>query len=498
MGIRSVIYRTWSGKRVEKVAKASSRPVEAQSQALLKLVDKAKNTKFGLDHGFKSIKTIKDFQSQVPVRNYEQARSYFDQIVKGKTDITWPGKPLYLAKTSGTTSGAKYIPITKDSLHNFVTGGRDALLHFGKATGHYEFVEGKMLFLSGSPELEANEAGMVVGRLSGITHLIIPNYVRKNRLPSFPVNKIEDWEEKVDQVLAEAMNEDLRLMSGIPPWVQMFFERLEEKTGKLPREQWPNLQAFVHGGVDFAPYASIFDRFFKQEVPIWETYAASEGFISYQSTLEDGMLLLTDLGIFFEFIPLEEVGTENPSRLSIGEVELNKQYAIILTTAAGLWAYDIGDVVKFVSLDPPKIKVTGRVKHFISAFGEHVIGEEVNRAMTIASAIQMADVNEYTVGPFISERKGESYHEWMIEFAREPNNLKEFSRILDMEIRRQNAYYEDLRAGSLLQPAKVTSVSINAFRDYMKSIGKLGGQNKIPRLSNDRKIVDALNKYRKN
>ena len=498
MGIRIFIYRKWAALRVKQVKKISARPIEAQQKTLQQLIAKARNTEFGRDHNFDSITTVKDFQREVPVRNYEQARKYFDRIVEGKPNISWPGVPLYLAKTSGTTSGAKYIPITKDIVSNLIGGARDGLLHFGQATGKNEFVEGKMLFLSGSPELVTNEYGMKIGRLSGITHLIIPSWIRKNRLPSFKTNVIEDWETKVDEVLEEAMQEDLRLMSGIPPWVQMFFERLEQKTGKLPLEQWPKLDGFIHGGVDFAPYRGIFARFFKENVPIWETYAASEGFFSFQDTLEDGMLLVTYRGIFFEFIPLEHFHDESPPRLTLGEVEIGKPYALILSSMAGLWAYDIGDVVKFVSLDPPRIKVSGRVKHFISAFGEHVIGEEVNRAMTAATNGQDCEVNEYTVAPFISREAGESFHEWLVEFARLPEDLAAFSQTLDEELRRQNAYYEDLRAGSMLKPVQVTPIEINGFRNYMKSIGKLGGQNKIPRLSNNRKIAEALHKYRKN
>ena len=497
MSLKASIFKWWSALRINRMEKRAGYAQEDQLRTLRNLLDKAKYTQFGKDHGFESIQTVAQFQEKVPVRDYEAAKNYFDQTVKGVPDVLWPGVPLYFGKTSGTTSGAKYIPITRDSVKNFIHAALESLMGLGVYRKDAGFVEGKMLFLSGSPQLDENEHGMKIGRLSGISHVIVPGYAKKNRLPSLAINEISDWETKVEKVLEEAMQEDLRLISGIPSWILMFFEKLKERTGKLPVDQWPNLVAYVHGGVNFEPYETVFEEYFQGKVTCWETYPASEGFLGIQMDDSGGMRLVLNQGIFYEFIPLEEAHQENPTRFTVGEVKQNQQYAIILTTSAGLWAYHLGDVVRFTSLNPPRIKVTGRVKHFISAFGEHVIGEEVDAAMVATLEGIPAEVNEYTVAPFLATEAGESYHEWLVEFKSEPEDINVFSQQLDQEMRKQNAYYEDLRTGNILRQVKVTPLFTYAFRNYMKSIGKLGGQNKIPRLSNDRKIADALYKYRK-
>jgi phenylacetate-coenzyme A ligase PaaK-like adenylate-forming protein len=411
--------------------------------------------------------------------------------------VSWPGKPLYLAKTSGTTSGAKYIPITKASIRKQIKGAQDALFCYMAETGNASFLDGKMMFLSGSPEIETNEHGLKTGRLSGIVNHFVPQYLQKNRVPTYAVNVIEDWEEKVHQIVQQIKDQDLRLISGIPPWVQMLFEELEHQTGQQPLEAWPNLQLFVQGGVDFQPYHPIFDQYFGSQVAISEVYPASEGFFAIQDSQEDeGLLLMPDYGIFFEFIPLEQYGREEAPRLTLDEVEVGQQYALILSSNAGLWAYDIGDTVKFTSVNPWKIRVSGRVKHFISAFGEHVISEEVNQAIMDAAHATGAKIREFTVAPLIKEQKGDSAHEWLIEFEKEPDDLEQFTRTLDDSVRRQNSYYEDLRSGNILRQNLVWRLQTDASREYMKSQGKLGGQNKFPRLSNDRKIADFLYQFR--
>ncbi|MEL6842590.1 MAG: GH3 auxin-responsive promoter family protein, partial [Bacteroidota bacterium] len=318
-------------------------------------------------------------------------------------------------------------------------------------------------------------------------------YLLKNRVPSYEANIIEDWESKVSTIVGEIHDQDLRLISGIPPWVQMLFEQLEAQTGKQPLEAWPNLQLFVQGGVDFQPYERIFERYFEGKVANSEVFPASEGFFAIQDRqVDNGLLLMPNYGIFFEFIPLSEYGKADARRLSLGEVEVGEQYALILSSNAGLWAYDIGDTVKFTSVDPWRLRVSGRVKHFISAFGEHVISEEVNQAMIEACEATGAKIQEFTVAPMIRELKGESAHEWLIEFDKEPDDLDRFQQVLDLSVQRQNAYYADLREGNILRLAELVPLRLGASREYMKSIGKLGGQNKFPRLSNDRKIADAL------
>lgn len=493
MGIKTFAGIAWAKYRASQIHRNKSRAVEIQTHTFQTLIQKARHTVFGKNHHFHLIKSYRDFQQAIPVRDYELSRPWLDRIYHGESDITWPGKPLYLAKTSGTTSGTKYIPITRDSIKNQIGGARDTLMMYMAETGNANFLDGKMMFLSGSPEIEHNDYGIKTGRLSGIVNHFVPAYLQRNRVPSYETNIIEDWETKVKTIVSQVSQQDLRLISGIPPWVQMLFEELENQTGKQPLEAWPNLSLFVQGGVDFQPYQPIFDKYFQGKVDIAELYPASEGFFAIQETQHDnGLLLMPDYGVFYEFIPLEEYGNPQPTRLTLGEVEIDKQYALIISTNSGLWAYDIGDTVKFTSVNPWKIRVSGRVKHFISAFGEHVISEEVNAAIMEASQITGAAFQEFTVAPLLSHEKGASAHEWLIEFVHPPDNFERFTIVLDESLRKKNAYYNDLREGNILRMAQVKRLKINACRDYMKSIGKLGGQNKFPRLSNNRDIADVL------
>ncbi len=496
MGIKSFAALQIARFRARQIQQESKRACFWQQKTFGQLLAKAQHTQFGKDHHFSDIRTHADFISAVPVRSYEAAKPYFDRIYQGEPDVSWPGKPIYLAKTSGTTSGAKYIPLTKVSIRNQIAAARDALLLYAAETGNASFFDGKMMFLSGSPEIEMNNHGLKVGRLSGIVNHFVPGVLLSNRVPTYETNCIEDWEDKVKAIASEVHDKDLRLISGIPPWVQMFFEELEASHGKSPLGAWPNLSIFVQGGVDFNPYRPIFDKYLGDSVDMVEVYPASEGFFAIQnSQADDGLLLLPRNGVFYEFIPLNQYGSENAPRLGLEEVELGEQYAMIISTNAGLWAYDIGDTVKFVSLDPYKIRVSGRVKHFLSAFGEHVISEEVNFAIMEAVKQAGGEFQEFTVAPSIQKDKGDSCHEWLIEFVNRPDDLAYFSEVLDQKLQAKNPYYQDLRSGNILQRAKITPLKVGASREYMKSVGKLGGQNKFPRLSNDRKLADALAPY---
>lgn len=462
---------------------------------------RAANTRFGREHDFEAVLRDRNpaaaFRKAVPVRDYEALRPRFERAADGAPDELWTGKPLYLAKTSGTTGGTKYLPLTRDSVPHHVRGARDALLFHIHRSGNSAFLDGKMMFLSGSPALETNPAGIRVGRLSGIAQHFVPKYLQSNRLPAFETNCIEDWEEKIAKIVRETANQDLRLISGIPPWVQMFFETLKATTGKSPAEQWPELSVFVHGGVDYSAYKETFERSLGKRVDVVEVYPASEGFIAVQDAgPDDGLLLGLDYGAYFEFVPVEEYGKPEAHRLCADEVETDVQYAVVLTTDAGLWAYDLGDTVRFTSLRPLRLKVTGRVKHFISAFGEHVIAEEVNAAMLAALEECGGEVAEFTVAPLVSEH--ESRHEWWVEFVRKPDDLNRFAAALDSALVRRNPYYRDLREGNILRPAGLVVLKTDACRNYMKSVGKLGGQNKFPRLTNDRKLADALKAYIEN
>ncbi len=496
MSLKSFIGSVWAKNRYRRIKREADEALILQARTLAYLLRTSQRTQFGKEHHFNRIKTYEDFVSRVPIRNYEAFKPYIDKVYKGEEHILWPGLPLYLAKTSGTTSGAKYIPISKDAIQMQIRAARDALLCYLAETGKGKFLDGKMMFLSGSPELDTNEFGMKIGRLSGIVNHFVPSYLQRNKVPTYTTNCIDDWEEKVSTIVKEVIPQDLRLISGIPPWVQMFFEEAEAQTGKKPLTIWPNLQLFVQGGVNFEPYRAIFNKYFNEKVDLLEVYPASEGFFAFQHQQADrGLLLMPNYGIFYEFIPLSEYGKEHPTRLPLAKVELEVPYAIIITTNAGLFAYDIGDTVTFISKDPYKLRVSGRVKHFISAFGEHVIAEEVEHAISEAINITQAEVVEFTVAPFIHELKGKSAHEWFIEFATMPKDLAAFSAKLDQALRDKNIYYDDLRRGNILQPAIVNVLTPQATRNYMKTKGKLGGQNKFPRLSNHRKIAEALTPY---
>ncbi|MDN3675394.1 GH3 auxin-responsive promoter family protein [Flavobacterium branchiarum] len=494
MSIKSVAAKIFASKIYNKTQSWAKKPVETQQKVFKNLIKAAKHTEFGKDHHFDRIKTFEDFKKQVPVRDYEDLKSYIAKVQLGESDILWKGKPLYFAKTSGTTSGAKYIPLTKESMPYHIEASRNAILHYIHETGKTDFVDGKMIFLQGSPEL-VEKNGIKLGRLSGIAAHFVPKYLQKNRMPSWETNCIEDWETKINAIVDETIDKNMTIISGIPSWVQMYFERLEERSGKKVGDLFKNFNLFIYGGVNYEPYRAKFENLIGRKVDSIELFPASEGFFAYQdSQKEKGMLLLLNSGIFYEFIKTEEFFNDNPQRLTIGEVELGVNYVLIISTNAGLWGYNIGDTVKFTSLYPHRVIVSGRIKHYISAFGEHVIGNEVENAMKAAMENTDVRINEFTVAPQINPTEGLPYHEWLIEFENEPENIVTFAEAIDNAMRKQNIYYDDLITGNILQKVVITKVAKNGFQDYMKSQGKLGGQNKIPRLSNNRDIADALKK----
>lgn len=469
-------------------------PVKAQQDTFQKLIASGSKTLFGKDHSFSSIAQPSDFAMQVPVRDYEGLRSYVDRIVAGEEDILWPGKPIYFSKTSGTTSGAKYIPITEESMPTHITAARDALLTYIHYTGKADFLKGKQIFVQGSPELDYKN-GIALGRLSGIVAHYVPSYLQKSSMPSWETNCIEDWEEKVEAIVAETIPENMTLIGGIPSWVQMYFEKIKSQTNQDVGALFKNFSLFVYGGVNFEPYKSVFKNLIGRSVDTLELFPASEGFFAYQDIPnQEGLLLLLNNGIFYEFIRVDEIQQENPKRYTLGEVEIGVNYALIISTTAGLWAYNIGDTVRFVSTAPYRLVVTGRIKHFISAFGEHVIGKEVETALKTATEGTPIRVREFTVAPQVKPETGLPYHEWCIEFDQAPEDMVAFETALDAEMEKQNVYYQDLIQGKVLRKLVVKPIIKQGFEKYMKSIGKLGGQNKVPRLANDRKIADALYK----
>jgi len=495
MTIKGFLSKLVARKIVNQTKKWSKTPLETQQKVFKKLIKTAQKTIFGKEHKFNEIYSFEDFAKNVPIRDYEQIKSYIEQIINGQNNVLWNGKPLYLAKTSGTTSGTKYIPLTKESLPTHIKATRDAIFHYIHQTKKTDFIDGKMIFLQGSPKLEEKN-GIKIGRLSGIVAHYVPKYLQKNRLPSYPTNCIEDWETKIQAIIQETLHQKMTLISGIPPWVQMYFEKINERTNKKISEVFKDFGLFIYGGVNYEPYRTKFENIIGKKIDSIELFPASEGFFAYQdSQIENGMLLLLDNGIFYEFVKVDEFYRENPKRYTIEEVEIGINYVMIISTNAGLWAYNLGDTIEFVSKDPHRIIVTGRIKHFISAFGEHVITKEVEQALRNTLHGTTISVNEFTIAPQVNPESGLPYHQWFIEFGTEPENIEELALKLDGEMRKQNSYYDDLISGNILRSLVITKVGHNGFQNYMKSIGKLGGQNKIPRLTNDRKIAEKLIKY---
>ena len=492
LSLKSALAKPFAKHIYKKVQKWANNPIETQNKVFQDLISEATSTQFGKDHDFVSINNHEDFLKRVPVRDYEALKPYVEKMVAGEEDILWKGKPIYFAKTSGTTSGSKYIPITKESMPSHVEAARNAILFYIHETGNSKFVDGKMIFLQGSPVLN-EQNGVQLGRLSGIVAHYVPKYLQKNRLPSWKTNCIEDWETKVDAIVEETLPKNMTIISGIPSWVQMYFEKLQQKTGKKVGDIFKNFNLFIFGGVNYEPYRAKFENLIGRKVDSIELYPASEGFFAFQDKQnEKGMLLQLNSGIFYEFIKADEFFDENPKRITVKDVEVGINYVMIISTNAGLWAYNIGDTVQFTSTKPYRVIVSGRIKHFISAFGEHVIGKEVEQAMQEATLNSNVRISEFTVAPQISPKEGLPYHEWFIEFENEPENLSALAKKIDESLQKQNSYYFDLIKGGVLQPLKITKVKHGGFQEYMKSIGKLGGQNKLPRLSNDRKIVEGF------
>lgn len=495
MSIKSIAAK-WFAKRIcNKIDNWSSDPLQTQEKVFHYLIQQGKHTMFGKDHNFIDIDNYDDFAKNVPIRDYEQLRTYVDPMVKGEPNILWPGKPIYFAKTSGTTSGAKYIPLTKESIKTHIDAARNAILCYINETNNTKIVDGKMIFLQGSPLLSQTN-DIQTGRLSGIVAHYVPNYLQSNRLPSWETNCIEDWEEKLDAIIDETFNQDMSIISGIPPWVQMYFERLKDKTDQPIGKLFKNFELFIYGGVNYRPYKQSFDTLIGRKVDSIELYPASEGFFAFQDKQnQEGMLLQLDSGIFYEFVEASCFFEENPERITLKDVKVGVNYVMIVSTTAGLWGYNVGDTIAFTCTRPYRVIVTGRIKHFISAFGEHVIGKEIEQSMQEVSEYLNIEIQEFTVAPQVNPSGDEKpYHEWFIEFKKAPSEdiLSKMSSELNKALCKQNSYYNDLITGAILQPLKITVIKTSGFANYMKSIGRLGGQNKMPRLSNDRKIANAL------
>ncbi len=492
MKIKSFFAKPFAAYVHRNIRKKMHNALNDQQRILQYLIEIGRKTQFGKSVKLADTNDYQSFKGSDSLQDYEGLRPWIEKIKGGGQNVLWKGKPLYFAKTSGTTSGIKYIPITKDSIPNHINTARNALLCYMAETGNTRFADGKLIFLSGSPELE-RVGGIPTGRLSGIVNHHIPSYLRSNQLPSFETNCIEEWEVKLSRIVEETIRENMTLISGIPPWMQMYFDALIERGGQAVGELFPNFSVMVQGGVNFEPYRTKLMESIGRKVDTIELFPASEGFFAFQDTLDQpGLLLNTNSGIFFEFVPTAEQGNLNPKRLSLAEVKVGENYSLIINSNAGLWGYEIGDVVRFVSVDPYRIIVVGRTKHFISAFGEHVIGEEVEYSLQQACQEFSVSVREFTVAPRVSKDQEKSCHEWFIEFDQPPADLHAFAQRVDSYLQQKNVYYKDLISGSILSPLQIQVVPKGGFINYMRSIGKLGGQNKVPRLSNDRVIADVL------
>lgn len=494
--IKAFLGKHLASRAVKEIQDWSSRPLESQENWLHKLLSQAKDTTFGKEHDFGSIKSYEDFKKAVPIREYEDLKPYYDRLKEGEKDLLWPGHPLYFAKTSGTTQGtAKYIPLTEDSMPNHVESARQALYCYIHHTGNNDFLNRKMLFISGNASLD-NLNGIPTGRLSGIVNHHVPWYLKLNQLPSFETNCIDSWEEKLENIIQETEREDLGFLSGIPPWVQMYLEKISEKKQQKIKDLFQNLSVFVHGGVNFHPYKEKLINTIGKSIDTVETYPTSEGFIAFQDKHpSEGLLLLTNSGIFFEFVPLSEFHKDDPPRLSLQDVETGVNYVVIVNNNAGLWGYNLGDTVRFVSTNPYRLVVTGRVKQFISAFGEHVIVEEIEQAMVEATHQTGVQVKDFTVAPLIKENQGESHHQWFIEFEKRPENLNHFRHTLDQNLQKKNLYYKDLVESGILEPLHVLVLRPGGFNEYLRSIGQIGMQNKVPRVRNDRQVAEGISDF---
>ncbi len=496
MNIKKQLIHLVANKVCHTLSKDYHRGLACQKKIFRKFIDKAAQTTFGKDHHFDQISNLRDYRQRVPIRDYEDFIPYLSRIQAGQKDVLWPGLPKYLAKTSGTTSGVKFIPLTKDSIKNHINSAKYCLFHYIRQYPQTGIFDGKMLFLSGSPELIFQNK-IAIGRLSGIVNHEIPAWFQKNKLPDFETNCIEPWERKIDALVESISTKDIRVLSGIPPWIQMFCEKLLSYTGKNHViDIFPNLELYIHGGVNYSPYKQKINQLIGKEISLLETYPASEGFIAYQNDfVEDGMQLVVNDGIFYEFIEKDNIYSNPDKRLSLEEVFLNVDYAIVLSTNAGLWSYLIGDLVRFVSLQPFKIKVSGRISQFISAFGEHVISSEIDKAISMAQLKHHFQVVEFTVAPQVSPNDNRNpYHEWFIEFSEIPKNLNEIANTINHHLCELNSYYKDLIEGKLLDTLKIRPIRKNGFLDYMRKVGKLGEQFKVHRLSNDRVMADVLAK----
>ena len=491
----------WAGsRRRRRLERLWRDPVAAQERALARLIATAQDTEFGLVHGFRSIRSAAEYQARVPVRDYSRIRPWLERAAAGEEAVLWPGRCRDWVKTSGTTAGDKLIPVTPEAFTAHRRGGWDALLRAAELVGGRALMGGPMLFLGGSTVVRPLPRGGRVGDLSGLVASRVPWGFRGRYSPGAACAAIPDWEERLEAIAARACGQDIRLLSGMPSWLIILFERIarhSERSGRRLRgiqQLWPNLRVLVHGGVAFAPYAGVFEEWLGPRVARVEVYPASEGFVAVQTESAGGLTLMLDYGIFYEFVPVEDLGLEKPRRHTVADVELGRPYAVVMSTPAGLWSYVLGDTVRFTARDPLRLVITGRTRHYVNAFGENVIVEEVERALVRACRRTEAEVVEFTVAPrFPSGAEPRGGHEWLVEFRIPPAEPEDFARILDEALAALNTDYRTKRSGSVGMVApSVTALPPGSFHRWMHRAGRLGDQHKVARVTNDRTLADAL------
>lgn len=484
-------------KRIHQIELFMKYPCDVQDELLSRLVTLARFTEYGKQYDFSSIETYSDFKSRVPVNDYESLKSLINRTMHGEQNLLWHSDVKWFAKSSGTTSDkSKFIPVSEESLEDcHFKGGKDLLSIYCSNYPDTKIFGGKLLTLGGSHSINTFNNDSYSGDLSAILIQNLPLWIQVMRTPDISVALMNEWEQKIEQVAKLTINENVTNMSGVPSWSLVLLKRVLEITGKKSIvEVWPNMELFVHGAVNFIPYKSQFQNIIGKKINYLETYNASEGFFGIQDLKEsEEMLLMLDYGIFYEFIPMDEIDREHPKTISLAEVELNKNYAILITTNAGLWRYKIGDTVIFTSVNPYRIKITGRTAHFINAFGEELIVDNADKAIVAASNRTNSHVREYTAAPVYFTDNSNGAHEWLIEFDKDPENLEEFTIALDEELKKLNSDYEAKRYKNMtLRMPVVRKLHANSFYDWLRHNNRLGGQHKIPRLANNRKYVEEL------
>lgn len=485
-------------KRTEEIARYTHYAPDIQRETLFELINSSRDTEWGTKYGYSSIDGIRDFQQRFPIQDYNSLKPYIDRIRTGEQNILWNTPIKWFAKSSGTTSDkSKFIPVSKESLEIcHFRGGKDVLALYLQNRPDSEILRGKSLVLGGSHQIENMSMDSYFGDLSAILIQNLPFWAQFRRAPDISIALMDEWESKIEMMAQNTINENITSIAGVPSWTMVLVKRILEITGKSSiHDVWPGLEVFVHGGVSFVPYKNEFKQFFREgSINYMETYNASEGFFAIQNDLaQDDMLLMLDAGIFYEFVPMEEIDKEFPYTKTIEDIEVGKNYALVISTNSGLWRYMIGDTVTITQKYPVKIRITGRIKHFINAFGEELIIDNAENALKVACDQTGATIAEYTAAPIFMSGTSKGAHQWLIEFSKMPSDVNEFLEILDSELKKLNSDYEGKRYKSLaLEAPHLTIAQAGIFHSWLKAKGKLGGQHKVPRLSNDRKIIDEI------